>query len=256
MTSYLWLIFLAGLAGSMHCVGMCGGFVCALGPDRRGAVATSRRHLLYHAGRLTSYVFLGALAGGIGMLLVGRGGEAAVQIGQRLLAGVSGLLVLLVGLQFLGLGVGVLPGGGVLGHAVARGLSGLRGATGPSAPVALGVINGLLPCPLVYAFVAQAGATCGTATGLQVMLAFGLGTLPAMLAAGGIGVWVRRNPRPVSATGSVQIVAMPGAARPAVLGADWRHHALRLAGVFLLFLGLLTLARGLWPTGMHQLMGH
>jgi len=53
------LIFLAGLAGSAHCLGMCGGFACALGSDPRGSVATVRRHLIYNLGRFSSYCFLG-----------------------------------------------------------------------------------------------------------------------------------------------------------------------------------------------------
>src|SRR3546814_9938372 len=65
MAQYL-LVFLAGLAGSLHCVGMCGGFACALGSDPRGRAATLRRQLLYNVGRVTTYMFLGALAGTLG----------------------------------------------------------------------------------------------------------------------------------------------------------------------------------------------
>ena len=46
--TYYALLFLAGFAGSFHCVGMCGGFACALGADPRGASATSVRHVLYN----------------------------------------------------------------------------------------------------------------------------------------------------------------------------------------------------------------
>ena len=65
MTYYL-VIFAAGFAGSFHCIGMCGGFACALGRDPRGAAATVERHLLYNMGRLTTYCFLGGLAGALG----------------------------------------------------------------------------------------------------------------------------------------------------------------------------------------------
>lgn len=61
MTYYL-LIVAAGFAGSFHCVGMCGGFACALGRDPAGRRATIERHLLYNAGRVATYVFIGALA--------------------------------------------------------------------------------------------------------------------------------------------------------------------------------------------------
>ena len=65
MTYYL-VIFAAGFLGSFHCIGMCGGFACALGRDPRGGAATVERHLLYNLGRLTTYCFLGALAGALG----------------------------------------------------------------------------------------------------------------------------------------------------------------------------------------------
>ena len=64
--SYYALLFVAGIAGSFHCIGMCGGFACALGGDPRGRGATALRHALYNTGRLTTYCFLGGLAGGLG----------------------------------------------------------------------------------------------------------------------------------------------------------------------------------------------
>ncbi len=260
MTPALWLIFLAGLAGSMHCVGMCGGFACALGADPRGAAATWRRHLVYHTGRLTSYCFLGAMAGQLGAWLAagqGQGAEPSVQAAQRVLACVAGALIIWVGLQFLGLARPVANGPvGAFGQKLARGLSSLVSAPGAAAPLALGVVNGFLPCPLVVAFVAQAVSAGGAGGGLQVMVAFGLGTLPAMLAMGGLGLWLRRGTAPPS--GGVQIVGMPR--RPRSGGAvpvDWRRHGVRVAGGLLLLLGAITVVRGLWPaSGVHALMGH
>ena len=258
MTADLWLIFLAGLAGSAHCVGMCGGFACARGPDPRGAAATWIRHLVYQIGRITSYCFLGAVAGQLGLWLVAWPGTAgSVDAAQRILACVSGVLLLLFGLQFLGLARPVMQEGsaGALGQAMVRGLRSLVAAPGAAAPLALGVLNGFLPCPLVYAFVAQAVAAGGAAGGLQVMVAFGLGTVPAMLAMGGLGLWWRRRAPP---RGRLQIVGMPRAPRAAAgVGIEWRRHGVRLAGGLLLVMGLITLARGLWPAGgVHALMGH
>ena len=63
------MIFAAGFLGSFHCIGMCGGFACALGRDPRGGAATAERHLLYNLGRLTTYCFLGALAGALGQVI-------------------------------------------------------------------------------------------------------------------------------------------------------------------------------------------
>ena len=69
MGAYL-VIFAAGFAGSFHCIGMCGGFACALGRDPHGLGTTLQRHLLYNLGRLSTYCFLGALFGTLMGLLI------------------------------------------------------------------------------------------------------------------------------------------------------------------------------------------
>src|SRR6202022_761936 len=67
--AYYLMLFAAGFAGSFHCVGMCGGFACALGRDPNGHAATVLRHLIYNTGRLTTYCFLGGLAGALGQVI-------------------------------------------------------------------------------------------------------------------------------------------------------------------------------------------
>ncbi len=112
--TYYALLFLAGFAGSFHCIGMCGGFACALGSDPRGAGATSVRHLLYNTGRLTTYCFLGGLAGGLGQAICTRSDtparkaqprclSASLDAGQRALAVMAGLLMIIMALSFFGL---------------------------------------------------------------------------------------------------------------------------------------------------------
>src|SRR3546814_9260711 len=76
-----------------------------------------------------------------------------------------------------------------------RSLRDLLRAPGLSPPLAFGVLNGFLPCPLVYAFAAQAAGSGGPLPGLLVMLTFGLGTFPAMLLMGGFGGWLRGRGR-------------------------------------------------------------
>ena len=71
---YYLVVFAAGFAGSFHCLGMCGGFACGLGRDPRGRGATVVRHLLYNSGRLTTYCFLGALAGALGQVICTKQG--------------------------------------------------------------------------------------------------------------------------------------------------------------------------------------
>ena len=65
MSHYL-LIFVAGIAGSFHCIGMCGGFACVLGRNPKGHISTLLKHLLYNTGRVTSYIFMGGIAGIVG----------------------------------------------------------------------------------------------------------------------------------------------------------------------------------------------
>ena len=245
------LISLAGLAGSLHCIGMCGGFVCVMGKDSRGAAATLRRHLAYNLGRVTSYCFLGGVLGHLGMLLVGDHAQpAAASLAQRSLAVVSGSMMLYIGLQFLGLfraarwqtlgfGADLLVGA----------LQRLLKAPGAGAPLALGVLNGFLPCPLVYAFLAQAAGSGGPLPGALTMTAFGLGTFPAMLAMGGIGVWLHPAPGPPGAT----VVSMTPRGNAITLAPPpaWRLHGVRIAGAFIVLLGAITIARGVLPMGAH-----
>lgn len=248
--SDLWLVFLAGVAGSMHCAGMCGGFACGLGPAPGGRVATLLRHLGYNLGRIGSYAFLGTLAGYLGMLLVGHSGESSMaSMVQRGLAILSGLLMLLIGLNLAGLlgrGGHALGGGGA--QWLAQSLRTLLRRPGPGAPLAFGVLNGFLPCPLVYAFAAQAAASGTALGGLQIMLAFGLGTLPTMLAMGGLGLWWRARHRPAGIPVQPVIASfLPApAARP-----GWRMQGVRAAGAFIVLLGLITLARGVVPMSAH-----
>jgi len=99
---------------------------------------------------------------------------------------------------------------------------------GKSAPLALGVLNGFLPCPLVYAFLALAVSSANPLDSMVLMAVFGLGTFPAMLAAGSLGLRMRlaRKPRLV-----------------------------KIAGLLILLFGLVTIGRAfLTPFGLHQHM--
>jgi hypothetical protein len=223
------MLFAAGFVGSFHCVGMCGGFACALGHDPSGHGATVLRHLLYNSGRLTTYGFLGGLAGVLGQVICTPQGTAVqsgtVDTAQRILAIIAGLLMIAMALQFFGL----LPrvhrlAIGFGSSTLATSLRSLLTAPGRAAPLAFGVFNGFLPCPLVYAFVAEAASTAGALPGFLTMASFGLGTFPAMLLMGGVGV---------------------------ALAPAWRQRGVWFAGSCILLLGLITLGRGILPIAAH-----
>jgi uncharacterized protein len=211
--AYYLMLFGAGFVGSFHCVGMCGGFACALGHDARGRGATVLRHVLYNTGRLTTYCFLGALAGAFGQIICTPQRSNVPVLGvpfdvaERILAIVAGLLA-----------------GGFAASRFAVALRSLLAARGRAAPLAFGVFNGFLPCPLVYAFTAEAASSFQPLAGVLTMASFGLGTFPAMLMMGGVGQ---------------------------ILTPVWRRRGVTLAGGCILALGLVTLGRGVVPMAGH-----
>lgn len=168
----LWTALLLGFVGSAHCAGMCGPLAMALPgtADARGQFVLGR--LAYNGGRILTYVLLGALFGVIGQIfaLAGLGRWVSLILGTVI------LLSLLFTSRFAG-GIPALPVVHWLKSALA---AVLRRHTLPSL-FTLGLLNGLLPCGLVYFACAGATATSSLLSGMGYMLAFGLGTLPMML---------------------------------------------------------------------------
>lgn len=174
-------LFLVGLLGGTHCVGMCGGIVGAL---TLGGAPRWRIHLAYNAGRIASYALAGAVAGALGAASLAAGKAEGVRLGLYALANV---MLVLLGVYLLGV-VQVLLPIERLGHHLWRRLQPLGRRFLPAQSVAqafpLGLLWGWLPCGLVYSALASA-LTAGSATrGAAMMLAFGLGTLPNLLLAG------------------------------------------------------------------------
>ena len=177
--------FLAGLLGAGHCFGMCGGIASGLGTTaaKKGAVSAA---LVFNLSRITSY----ALLGGIVAVVLGQAGEVlSLPEWSRWLRWATAILIALVGLQFL-FGIKFLSiierGGakiwGKLSPLVQRATS-IRGLGGRAA---LGLAWGFLPCGLVYTILLTAASMGEFAKGALVMLAFGVGTLPALL---GLTLW-------------------------------------------------------------------
>lgn len=176
----VWLSFLAGLAGSPHCLGMCGGIVAAIVLHGRDAGPGGRRRILlaYNLGRIFTYALLGAVAGLLGASL----DILSMKSFANWLFVAANLFVLLVG----GASLAQIPSLSLfaLESAGGRLFSGiLRWAVSDSGFIrtfVLGMALGLLPCGLVYAPLIAAAAGGNPATGAGMMAALGLGTLPML----------------------------------------------------------------------------
>ncbi len=168
--------FLAGLLGSGHCFGMCGGIAAGLGAMAKGRAIVPA--LQFNIARLFSYAVLGLVAATV---LSGVSGLMPIARWLRLL---TALMILLIGLKFLFNFRGV--------EFIERGGAGLWKKIMPFAMqagnrqdglgrVLLGVCWGFIPCGLVYTVLMTAASTANALGGASTMLAFGLGTMPAML---------------------------------------------------------------------------
>jgi sulfite exporter TauE/SafE len=169
----LWATILASsLAGSLHCVAMCGPLVGLHGGSR------SLRLAIVHAmGRLTTYAALGALAGLLGGVVDMAGHFAAIQHGAAIAAGI---VIVGGGLRTIAIARGWLTASGSAPVLFQRGLVQLRTRRAVSRAWLIGVLTGLLPCGWLWVFVVSAAGTGGPWTGAAVMSVFWLGTVPAM----------------------------------------------------------------------------
>ena len=174
-------LFLIGLLGGAHCVGMCGGIVSALS---LGAGSRLSVHLAYNAGRIVSYAAAGALAGALGAASLILAGQLPLRIGLYVLAN---LMLVALGLYLMGF-TRVLSFVEVLGRRLWRRLQPLTRRFVPVRSVAqafpLGLLWGWLPCGLVYSALVTALTSGSPLRGAMMMLAFGAGTLPNLLLAG------------------------------------------------------------------------
>jgi hypothetical protein len=179
--------FLAGLAGGAHCAAMCGGLVGIASGARAHELSRHawwQRALAYNAGRIASYVAAGLLTGALGAAGLSLRGTPLVQ--QTLLAIMSGALIVLGAYiaGFAPLVRTIESAGAVLWRRIEP--HSRRFLPADSAPRAfgLGMVWGWLPCGMVYAALIAALATGDPWHGALLMLAFGLGTLPNLLAIG------------------------------------------------------------------------
>ncbi len=210
------LVAVGGVLGSAHCIGMCGGISATMSLGTRSVAASIVRQLSWSFGRIATYVFLGIsiTSFGVGFL---RTQSNAVLL-QSVMAMVAGLLLVVQGLyamNWIPWKIRRRSAPSCVTRSVVAQF--LRGGSATAAFVA-GLVTGFLPCGLVYSFLALAVSTGSSLNGAAVMLSFGLGTIPVMLATG---------------TGF------------ALATLTMRRRIFRLAGFFVLATGILTTVRGI-----------
>jgi sulfite exporter TauE/SafE len=193
--SLVTMAFVTGLLGAGHCLGMCGGLVGALSLSASRHPGGWSFHLLYNAGRVATYTLIGALVGWLGSALAytDRFGEVT-----RILLLVSDLFIILVGLGtaglFAGLNVAKLDFPGPL-RAMTAAVQRLRQLPPTLSALPLGLLFGFLPCGYLYAVAITAAQSADVATGAMMLLAFGIGTVPALLVIGTATQWLGTRAR-------------------------------------------------------------
>ncbi len=174
---FLWTAFIVGLVGSAHCAGMCGPIALALPLKSESWFTRVSGGLVYNTGRILTYMILGAIFG-----LLGKGLHmAGFQLWASVVIGVLMIVMVVVPLIFK-----KLPSlNTVFEGYSARLLSGFRTMFrkgGNSSLFGIGLLNGILPCGLVYVAVAGAINTGDVISAMIYMALFGAGTIPVMLA--------------------------------------------------------------------------
>ncbi len=170
------MAFATGLAGGLHCLGMCGGFAAGYFAGH-GGWRRLPPQLTYHGVRLLTYVTLGATGAAIGRVVAQSG---AVGKGQGLLMILAGALILLLGLGLTGLVPGLMRPRRCPSTPCPAVRFGQHPRSARLLPVVAGLFNGLVPCSLVFSVAIKAAATGQPLQAGLLMLSFGLGTLPAM----------------------------------------------------------------------------
>ncbi|MFC5474480.1 sulfite exporter TauE/SafE family protein [Paraherbaspirillum soli] len=202
-------IFMVGLLGSVHCVGMCGGIVSAFsmtpaarkfpvavvvraGPiAEAGTVDSLLRVIEYNAGRIASYATAGAIAGGI---VGGVRTLASASVVQMIGYWLANLMLATLGLYLMDAWRGlsrIEAAGQTLWRRIQPLTKHLMPLDSPLKMLALGGLWGWLPCGMVYSVLLTAMLSGSALSGAAVMLIFGLGTLPVLLMMGMLGACLR-----------------------------------------------------------------
>jgi hypothetical protein len=205
--------FLIGLVGSVHCAGMCGPIALALPVNAKREWKFYIGRILYNGGRTLTYSFFGAMMGLIGerFFVAGLQQEVSIAVGTVMIATA-------VAPRFVNSFLGKFSAAQTITIRLKKIFAAAFQRRTVASLFVIGVVNGFLPCGLVYMAMAGAATTGTIGGGSLFMAGFGIGTIPVMLA--------------VSLLGSF-------------LSAGVRQKLSRLAPVFIFVLGAILLLRGL-----------
>jgi len=177
--------FLVGLVGSLHCIGMCGPIAIALPVPDSNNLSFFTGRILYNLGRVVTYSFLGAVLGLVGSKIALAGAQQVVSI-------VLGVVIIIAVLlpqkykNYIAQNTVIQK----LTHPLKSNIGVLFSKGTFTAMFLIGILNGFLPCGLVYVALAGSIASGDAISGAAVMILFGLGTVPAMFAASVFGKFI------------------------------------------------------------------
>ncbi|MBW3697875.1 sulfite exporter TauE/SafE family protein [Vibrio sp. T187] len=176
--------FFVGLIGAGHCMGMCGGIASVLSLGNQSTQSKVLTPLFYNTGRLLSYFIIGAIIGGAVSSISQFSEINSALVWLRLVAAVFMiLLALYIGKWWHGL-LTVEKIGQFVWKVISPLGQSILPLKHPTHALPFGFIWGWLPCGLVYSTLTWSAVSGGWLEGGSIMLAFGLGTLPAMLTVG------------------------------------------------------------------------
>ncbi len=204
----------AGVLNTPHCLGMCGGFPLHLAKSSKTGKVTLRQ-LLFIAGKTFTYIFLGAMAAALGVVVFK---DTSIASFAPVLRVAAGLITITFGLLMVGVKLPSLKAlQGISEAGFIRSLfGGLFSSPGPTAAFTLGLGVGFLTCPLPMGLLAIAALSHNVPHGMVLMAGMGIGTAPGLLAVGLFGVGLDRR---------------------------FAQVGMRAAGAVLILIGLLTLAK-------------
>lgn len=209
----LWSAFIMGLLGSLHCAGMCGPIALAIPGKEQSPAAMGMRSVAYNLGRTSTYAAMGIVFGLLGASVRLAGFQSGLSLATGILILVLAFFTLdfekkLLQIPFLTRFYGMVQIR--LGKLLKK--KGVQGAFG------IGILNGFLPCGLVYAAIFGAISTGNAWQGGAYMALFGLGTIPLMFSIAFAGQWMH---------------------------VSWRTRLRQLVPYFLSIVGILLIMRGL-----------